>query len=174
MYRIFLLKNQLIIFDKTEKEFKAKYGTGYEQLTIVKDYDNIEPVVEKLAKTYRAEIVQDYKVKMKWGWAFWSDELKKEIVKKRSETLKSYVKTEQHRARLSARAKKYRHMAGKKHSEETKKQMSLRKLGSPSPNKGARWMYNPDTGEEKMGKELVEGYFWGRRPDYKDWIKTRN
>ncbi len=172
MFRVFLLKNQLVVYDKSEKEFKAKYGSGYEQITIIKDYDNIDPVIEKLAKTYRAEIVRDYKIKMKWGWAFWSDELKKEIVKKRSESLKSYVKTEQHRAKLAAKAKKYRHFAGKEHTEQTKAQISFKKKGMKSHLKGTKWMYNPDTGEEKMGKELIEGFFWGRSPEAKDYIKN--
>lgn len=172
MFRVFLLKNQLIVFDKTEKEFKAKYGSGYEQVSIIKDYDNIEPVVEKLARTYKAEIVQDYRIKKKWGWAFWSDELKKEIIEKRSRSLKHYVKTEQHRARLAEKAKKSRNFTGKKHSEQTKAQMSFKKQNTIGPNKGRRWMYNPDTCEEKMGMDLIEGFFWGRSPEAKDYIKN--
>ena len=171
MFRVFLLKNQLIVFDKSEKEFKVKYGSGYEQVSIVKEYNNIDTVVEKLALTYKAEIVRDYKIKKKWGWLYLSPEQKQQIIIKRSQSLKdNYVKTEQHRANLSVKAKRYRHMSGKQHSEETKKQMSLRKLGSTPGNKGMKWMYNPDTGEEKMARELIEGYFWGRGPESKEYL----
>lgn len=173
MYRVFLLKSQLIVFDKPEKEFKAKYGTGYEQVSIIKDYDNIDAVLEKLTRTYRAEVVRDYRIKVEWGWSYWSDEMKQDIIRKRSESLKKYVKTDEHRAKISHKAKKYKNFAGKKHSEDTKRKMSFKKKGIPSATKGMKWMYNPDTGEEKLGKELLEGYFWGRSPELEDWLRKK-
>lgn len=168
MYKVFLCNNQLILFDKSDKEFREKYGKNFEQVSIIKDHNNIDAVLEKLHKQYKLEVVKDTTKRPWWGWYNLDEEGRKEVIRKRSESLKKYVKTEEHRASLSKTAKKYRHFAGKTHSEEFKARLSQRKKGVSSPTKGMKWMYNPDTGEETLGFELKEGYFWGRTPEFGD------
>lgn len=174
MYKVFLFENKLILFDKSDKEFREKYGKNFEQVSIIKDHDNIVPVMEKLGRQYRLETVIDTNKRPWWGWYNLDEEGQKEVNRKRSESLKKYVKTEEHRSRLSETAKKYRNHAGKKHSEETKARIAQKRLGISSGTKGKKWMYNPDTGEESLGFELKEGYFWGRMPGFGDIHKGNN
>ncbi len=173
MYKVYLFNNQLILFDKSDKEFREKYGRNFEQVTIIKDHKNIDIVLEKLKKQYKLEVVKDTTKRPWWGWYNLSDEEQKEIIKKRSLSLKEYVKTEEHRANLSLRARKYKHFKGKKHTEEFKARISQRKKGISSPTKGMKWMYNPDTCHEMLGHELKEGYYWGRNPEIGILLKYR-
>jgi len=168
MYRIYLIQQQIIVFDKPEKELKEKYGNSFEQIGTVKDQDNIDSVVQKLAKTYKAnEIVLDCKIKKKFGWKFWDKETQELIRVKISEALKKYEKTEEHRANLSKGLKHIKNFKGKKHTEETKSRLSWANKGK-NPIKNKKWMYNPITGEEKRAEELLPGMIWGRNPEQKD------
>ena len=168
MYKVFLCNDKLILFDKTDKDFREKYGKNFEQVTIIKDHKNIDAVMEKLSRQYQKEVVKDTTKRPWWGWYNLDEEGQKEVNRKRAESLKKYVKTEEHRANLSKTAKKYRHFKGKKHSEEFKARLSQRKKGVSSPTKGMKWMYDPDTGLETLGHELKEGHFWGRKPEFSD------
>lgn len=168
MYKVFLCNNKLILFDKSDKEFREKYGKLFEQITIIKDHKNIDAVLEKLHKQFKLDIVTDTTKRPWWGWYNLDDEQQKEVIRKRSESLKNYVKTDEHRARLAAKAKRYKHFKGKHHSEEFKARLSQRKKGISSPTKGMKWIYNPLTGEEKLSKELIEGFYWGRNPEIGD------
>lgn len=172
MYKVYLYNNQLILFDKSDKEFRDKYGRQFEQVTIIKDHKNIDTVLEKLKKQYKLDVVKDTTKRPWWGWYNLNDEEQKEVIRKRSESLKKYVKTEEHRANLSATARKYRHFKGKTHSDEYKARLSQQKTGISSPTKGMKWMYNPYTYEECLGYELKEGFFWGRTPEISDMLKT--
>lgn len=168
MYKVFLFENKLILFDKSDKEFREKYGKNYEQVTIIKDHDNINTVMEKLARQYKLETVIDTNKRPWWGWYNLDEEGRKEVIRKRSESLKKYVKTEEHRANLSKAGKKYKHRLGKTHTPEARARIAQKRLGISSGTKGKKWMYNPDTGEETLGFELKEGYFWGRMPGFGD------
>jgi hypothetical protein len=168
MYKVFLCDNKLILFDKTDKDFREKYGKNFEQVTIIKDYRNIDAVLDKLSRQYRLEAVKDTTKRPWWGWYNLDEEGQREVNRKRAESLKNYVKTEEHRANLSKTAKKYRHFKGKKHSEEFKARLSQQRMGISSPTKGMKWMYNPDTGIETLSHELKEGHFWGRNPEFRD------
>lgn len=174
MYKVFLYNNQLILYDKSDKEFREKYGKNFEQITIIKDHKNIDLVLSKLKSQYKKEILIDTTKRPWWGWYNLDEEKQKEVIKKRSESLKYYVKTEEHRARLSAKAKRYRHFKGKHHSEEFKARLSQRKKGISSPTKGMKWMYNPDTGEEKLSHNLLDGFYWGRMPEMGMILKYSN
>lgn len=173
MYKVFLCDNKLILFDKTDKEFREKYGKNFEQVTIIKDHRNIDAVLEKISRQYKKEVVKDTTKRPWWGWYNLDEEGQKEVNRKRAESLKKYVKTEEHRANLSKTAKKYKHFKGKKHSEEFKARLSQRKKGISSATKGMKWMYNPDTDHEALGFELKEGYFWGRKPEMREILVKR-
>lgn len=168
MYRIYLINNQIIVFDKPEKELKEKYGNLFEQIGTVKDQDNIDSVANKLLLSYKAsEIILDCKIKKKFGWKYWDDETKQLNRKKISESLKKYKKTDEHKKNLSKSAKNISRFAGKKHTEETKARQSWANRGR-DPIKGKKWMFNPITGKEKRGYELEPGMHWGRNPEQKD------
>jgi hypothetical protein len=173
MFRVFLIKDSLIVYDKSEKEFRQKYGNTYEQVSIIKDSDNIDKVTEKLLRQYNAsEIELDFKVKKVFGWKLYDEQAKQEVFKKISKALKRYVKTEEHRRNLSAGCKHMKSFLGKKHTEETKLKMRVKHLGK-DVIKGRMWMYNPITGEEKRGYELLPNMIWGRSPENRDNFKRR-
>ena len=168
MFRIYLVNKVLVVYDKSEKEFREKYGNSFEQISVVKDQDNIEPVTNKLKQTYKAtDVLLDCKIKKKFGWKFWDKETQELIRKKISEALKNYEKTEEHRANLSKGLKHVKNFKGKKHTEETKARLAWANKGK-NPIKNKKWMYNPITGEERRAEELLPGMIWGRNPELKD------
>lgn len=170
MYRIYLINNQVVVFDKPEKELREKYGNSFEQIGTIKDQDNIDLVTGKLAKTYNAsDIVLDCKIKKKFGWKFWDKNTQELIRRKISEALKKYEKTEEHRANLSKGLKHVKNFKGKKHTEETKARQAWANRGR-DPIKGKMWMHDPFTGKEKRGYELEKGMVWGRNSDARDRI----
>jgi len=170
MFRIFLIEKKLIVYDKSEKEFREKYGTNYEQIFSVKDQDNIDSACEKLFKQYNAqEVVKDCHIKKKIGWKYWSDEMKKQISNNISFALKRYVRTKEHSESISKYRKGKSIFEGQKHSEHTKKLIAFARKGR-DPIQGRRWMHNPITGKERRGFELEEGMIWGRSPEAAEYI----
>lgn len=172
MFKIFYCNNSLIVFDKSDKEFRTKYGNKFEQVSVIKDIENIDSVTKKLQKQYNcSEVVHDYKVKKKFHWKYFTPERIVEVKKKLSESLKQYVKTEEHKKNLSIGSKNKRNFLGKKHSEETKKRYA-EKRKTWDPINGRKWMHNPYTGEEKRGFELLPGMLWGRSPELGEFYKS--
>ena len=174
MFRVFLCDNKLYVFDKSEKEFRARYGNQYEQVSIIRDYDNIEAATDKLLKQYRVqEIILDCKIKRTYGWNYFSEEKQAEISAKISRALKRYIKTEEHKKNLSSGCKHFKSFLGKKHTERTKARIAFMRLGK-DPIKGKRWMHNPYTGEEKRGHTLLPGMLWGRSPEAREYLNHIN
>lgn len=169
MFRVFITNNKLIVFDKTEKEFRQKYGNNFEQVTIVKEESNIDSVCEKLSRQYKAEVIKDYHIKKKLGWKYWSDDLKQQISTNISIALKRYKKTKEHVENMSKSRMGKAKFKGKKHSAHSKMLISFAKKGQDSI-KGRKWMHNPYSGKEKRGYELEEGMIWGRSPEAADHI----
>lgn len=173
MFRIYLLNNKLYVFDKSEKEFRAKYGTNFEQISVVKDQDNIDSVCEKLLKQNNAsEIIKDCKIKKKFGWKYFSDEVKDRIRKSISVASSRYIKTKEHGEAIS-RAKKGKKTHSLPHSEHSKKLISyVKRMQKIDPIKGRKWMHNPITGEERRDYELYEGMVWGRSPESREYTAS--
>lgn len=169
MFRVFLHNDNLIVFDKSEKEFRQKYGNQFEQVTIIKDQDNIDSVTEKLKRQYNSkEVIKDCKIKKKFGWSHFSEEIKNKIREYNSIAMTRYKRTEEHGQAIS-RAKKGKSIKGHPTSEYTKKLIAFKKLGV-DPIKGRKWMHNPISGKEKRGYELEEGMIWGRSPEASEYV----
>lgn len=169
MYRIFLHGKTIYIFDKTEKEFREAYGNGYEQIAVIKNSDNLEPVVEKLGKQYRVQdVVYDCHIKKKFGWKYHSEEVKALLREKWSQNRRNRTLSDHHRKRISeGKTGKRGSHTGCKHNEDTKILMSLKSSGHKR-NAGKIWCYNPVTGQERKyntGEEPPEGFIKGRNPD---------
>jgi len=169
MFKVFLYNKNLIVHDKTEKEFRQKYGNNFEQITIIKDVSNIDIVCEKLSKQYKAEIVKDFYIKKKIGWKYWSDELKEQIRENISYSLKRYKRTKEHSESISRYRKGKSIFHGQQHSEHTKKLISFARKGK-DPIQGRKWMHNPFTGKERRGFQLEDGMVWGRSPEAAEYI----
>jgi len=169
MFRVFLLDKKLYVYDKTEKEFRLKYGNGYEQVSILKDQDSIDSVCNKLSKQYKTiEIIKDCKIKKKFGWTHFSEEIKNKIREYNSIAMSRYKRTKEHGEAIS-KAKKGKSIKGHPTSEYTKKLIAFKKKGV-DPIQGRKWMHNPITGEEKRGYDLLPDMVWGRSPEARDYI----
>lgn len=167
MFRIYLTNNRIVIYDKSEKEFRQQYGTIFEQVGIVKDYDNIEPAAKKLQVQYRAEdIVHDYKKKRIGVLTMLSPEKKAEVIEAIREGNKRYKRTPEHCKNISLAKKGRAFFAGKKHSQKTRSMISQRRKGVPI-NTGRKWYHNPSTGEERLVLEPIEGWYPGRCPEHR-------
>lgn len=166
MYRLFLIDKNIIVYDKTEKEFKESYGNRYEQIFVVKDGHNIELIIDKLQKQYKAnDIIYDCHIKKKFGWKYFSEEKKAEIRHKLSLARAGKPLSDLQKQRISeAKKGKPSNHTGHKHNTQTKIMMSLSAMGNKGSS-GLRWCHDPITGKEKMKEELPEGYVWGRNPD---------
>jgi hypothetical protein len=168
MYRFILQGKKIYVFDKTDKEFRDKYGNAFEQIGVVKDRDSIDPVKEKLQKQYRAEeVIMDCYLKRKCGWKYWSEETKAMVRQKMSEAKRNKTLSEYQRMRMSeAKKGQPNNHAGHKHSETTKNIQALRRKGVKT-RQGMKWCHNPITKQESAAYEnaLPEGFVWGRSPD---------
>lgn len=173
MFRIYLIDKKIVVFDKPEKELKVKYGSSFEQISVIKDQDNIDSVTKKLQQQYRAsEIILDCKIKKKFGWKYFDDELRKSISQKISNAKKGKPHSEAHKKALGESRKGIAVFAGKKHTDDAKKKISKGRQGRII-NTGKRWAHNPVTGQEKFVFELPEGFVYGRSPE-SNAINTRN
>jgi len=165
MFRIYLTEKKIVVYDKSEKEFKSKYGSSFEQISIVKDQDNIDSVTKKLQQQYKAlEIILDCKIKKKFGWKYFTEEMKESNRQKISKALKNRVVSEEHSKAIALGRKGIAIFAGKKHTEEAKRKISVGRKGRII-NTGKRWAHNPVTGDERFVFELPEGYVYGRSPE---------
>ena len=77
MFKLFFHNNTIVVYNQSDKEFKAKYGSSFEQIAVVKDDSNLTPVINKMKKQYRTEeVILDYKIKKKMGWKYFTEEQK--------------------------------------------------------------------------------------------------
>lgn len=173
MFRVYLIDKKLIVFDKTEKEFRQKYGNNFEQVTIIKDQDNIDQVTEKLSRQYKAEVEKDCHIKKKFGWKYWSDEVKERIRHNISIAMSRHVRTKEHSEAISRYRKGKSIFEGQKHSNYSKKLIAFARKGK-DPIQGRKWMHNPITGKEARGYELAEGMIWGRSPEASELTLAAN
>lgn len=164
MVKVWFGQGKLIIYEGIDKDFKSKYGHSYEQIDVIKDKDNIEVVMERLNRSYKGEWIHDYKVKKRFGWKYWSDELKEQIRRNISKAHSGKPRSEKWKKVRSENMKGKSIFKGQKHSEDTKRAIGLSRMGV-DPIKGKRWCHDPATGQEKRVYELPEGYLWGRNPE---------
>lgn len=167
MYRFILFEKKIYVYDKSDKDFREKYGKNFEQIGTVKDRDSIDTVAEKLSKQYKCtEIIKDCHIKRKSGWKYYSDELKAQIRESMSKTRRGKALTEQQKQSMSkSKLGKRSNNYGKKRPEVANNITSLRQLGNKA-GLGTRWCHNPVTKKERMVREVLpEGFVWGRDPD---------
>lgn len=167
MYRFILYEKKIYVFDRTDKEFKEKYGKNFELIGSVKESDNIDTVASKLVKQYRAEeVIRDCFIKRKFGYKYWSEETKARVRATWSKNRSKRKLSEHHVKRISeGRTGRKGNHTGHPHSEETKNILALRMTGNKA-GLGTRWCHNPETKKERMVRgDLPEGFVWGRDPD---------
>jgi len=166
MFKLFFHNNTIVVYNQSDKEFKAKYGTSYEQIAVVKDDSNLTPVINKMKKQYRTgEVILDYKIKKKMGWKYFTEEQKLLYRSMMSKTRAGRPLSEHQKKRISeGKTGKRGNHTGKRHSKNTRNVMALRATGHKR-NVGKKWCYDPMTGKEYRKEVLPEGMLWGRNPD---------
>lgn len=169
--RIFIKDKKLVVTKKTEKEFKQAFGAPYELVQTVKDETNAEISANKLLSFYRGYVIEfDGLMKKKWGWRYFTDELKS-FVRKRLRDTKVGVKRDQAtKLKISFSRRGKGNFQGKKHNPISKMIIAEKRIGK-SRVSGLRWAHEPYSGKEIRTLTLPEGYFWGRNPEFKDWIE---
>jgi len=174
MYRLFHHNHCIVIYDKSDKEFKAKYGNSYEQVAFVKDDTAIAVIVERMKRQYNATTVTyDCHIKKKWGWKYFTDEQKASYKERWSKIRTGRPLSDHQRQRISeGKTGKRSNHSGKAHSQSTKNVMSLRAMGHKRIN-GLRWCHDPSTGKERRVRELIPGYLWGRNPELELHLQLR-
>lgn len=165
MLRIFLLNSHIYVYDKTEKEFKDRYGPGYEQISIISNPDSLDQVLDKLRKTYKPkDVVFDFHRKKKFGWKYFDENMRAKIKDAMSKAHTGRKRDADHIAAISASRKGRGCFKGKTHSEDTKKVMSLKAKGHKRLV-GLKWCHDPKTGKERRVTELPPEFRWGRNPE---------
>lgn len=175
MVRVYLFNKQIVISKKTEKEFREAFGRGFEVLEIINDERNIEDIVGRLQRVYKAEVVLDgkFKRKIRLGWSYMTDEQKEKTVLAVKEYRTGRAWEDEVKAKISASRAGKGNFEGKKHRVESRIMTSLSMKGNTN-SKGLRWAHDPLTGKEtrlKEGSKLPNGFTWGRTSEIVDWFR---
>ena len=172
MYRFFLQKNSIIVTESTEREFRQSYPGSYELISSIAEYDNIEKVLSRLQRDYRAqEVIKDFQQLTRTGWKYLTDEQK---AKSRESSRKAKVgkaRPKESNAKTSATMKGKSNFKGKRHSKLTKMMIATTRYGK-NPIGSLKWCHHPYTGKELRCLEhaIPEGFVLGRSPEFKDYI----
>lgn len=175
MVRVYLFNKQLVISKKTEKEFREAFGRGSEVVEIINDEKNIEDVVGRLEKVYKAQVVLDgkFKKKLKLGWIYMTEDQREKtvIAVKKYRTGRRWE--DEVKEKISASRAGKGNFVGKKHRLESRIMTSMSMKGNTN-SKGLKWAHDPLTGKEtrlKEGSVLPEGFTWGRTSEILDWFR---
>lgn len=167
MYRVFLQQQKLIVVESTEREFRQKYPGSYELIQSIADYDNVDKVIERLKKDYRAnEIIKDIQEKKRWGLKYFTEAIRAKWLAARIGKPRPATSN----AKVSAKMKGKSNFEGQRHKSITKIIISTKRHGKPTITEGQKWCHHPETGQEFRKKTLPEGFKWGRSPEFKDYI----
>lgn len=171
MYRVFLQSKRLIVVESTEKEFRQKYPGQYELIQSVAEYDNLEKVIARLTKDYKAEdVVRDYATLKRWGWKYFTEEIRRRCIEARI----GKPRPAESNAKVSATMKGKSNFEGRRHSQLSKIMIASSRFGKSNIKPGQRWCHHPLTGKELRCYEdqRPAGFKWGRSPEFKDYIKS--
>jgi len=169
MYRVFLQSKRLIVVESTEREFRQKYPGAYELIQAVAEYDNLEKVIARLQKDYKAEeVVRDYAELKRWGWKYFTEEIRRKCIEARI----GKPRPTESNAKTSATMKGKSNFEGRRHDKMTKIMIASKRMGKSTLN-GQKWCHHPETGQELRCHEdkIPLGFKLGRSPEFKDYIK---
>ena len=172
MYRVFLQQHKLIVVESTEREFRQKYPGSYELIQSVAEYDNLEKVIVRLQKDYKAEeVIKDYAELKRWGWKYFTDEIKRKCIEARLGKPRPAASN----AKVSATMRGKSNFEGKRHAKMTKIMIAASRMGKSSIPEGMRWCHHPVTGKELrcFPEDKPLDYKWGRSPEFKDYINAK-
>lgn len=147
---------QILISDLPVEKVRAKYGHKYEVVNSIKDRSYLDQIKERVARSYPKYIITEAYHKVNRH----TEEARKKI----SESKIGKPRDEETRKKISDALKGRSNFQGKKHSEETKQQMRLKKLGNQHV-KDYYWAHDPNGDREirvKSREDIPEGFRQGR------------
>lgn len=158
MIRFYLIfPNLVIISDKPSKEIQKKFGIKYEILTSIHEKENVDVIKTRLMRSYPNATIKEFFLKSKPPI---SEETRKLLsLKKLGKPRPDWV-----RQKISQSKKGISQFQGKKHTEETKRVMAMKKIGNDHA-KDTIWAHNPRSDQEtrvKDLKDIPEGFSKGR------------
>jgi hypothetical protein len=149
---------QLIITDYTPEKVRKRFNYGVELVNSIKDKSSLDIVKSRMLRTYRGYEIVELFQKPKYVM---SPEHKHALLISKL----GKPRSEEVRRKISETKKKQpSNFKGKKHTYETKRLMSARKIGNQA-NADKIWAYNPDTDEEIMVNtraDIPPGFSEGR------------
>lgn len=170
MYRVFLQSRKLIVVECTEREFRQKYPGSYELIQSIAEYDNLEKVIPRLQKDYRAEdVVRDYQELKRWGLKYFTEAIREKWLAART----GKPRPVESNAKVSAKMRGKSNFEGKRHNNMTKIIIASKRVGNSTLKEGQRWCHHPTTGKELrcLPTNKPQGFEWGRSPEIKDYFK---
>lgn len=170
MYRVFLQSKKLIIVETTEKEFRQNYPGPYELIQSIAEYDNLEKVIPRLQKDYRAEeVIRDYQEIERWGWKYFTEEIRRKCIEARI----GKPRPSDSNAKVSAKMRGKSNFEGRRHNSMSKILIASKRYGKSTIAEGQRWCHHPVTGKELRCKEdeMPQGFVLGRSPEVRDYLR---
>lgn len=168
MYRVFLQSRRLIVVETTEKEFRQKYPGPYELIQAVADYDNLEKVIIRLQKDYKAiEVLRDYATLKRWGVKYFTEAIRAKWLAAKT----GKPRPEESNAKVSAKMRGKSNFEGRRHSKLSKIMIASKRYGK-STLQGQKWCHHPLSGKELrcFESEKPHDFVWGRSPEIKDYM----
>lgn len=171
MYRVFLQSRKLIVVETTEREFRQKYPGSYELIQAVADYDNLENVIVRLQKDYKAiEVIRDFATLKRWGVKYFTEAIRAKWLAAKF----GKPRPEESNKKVSAKMKGKSNFEGRQHSKMSKIMIASKRYGK-STLSGQKWCHHPLSGKELrcFEQDKPQGFVWGRSPEIRDYFATR-
>ncbi len=156
-FYLFPVNKKILISDLPLDKIKSKYGHRYEIINSIKDKSSLDIIKQRVLRSYSAFEVEEWFQKEK---ATLSEEARQKI----SLSKIGKPRDEETRRKISETLKGRSNFQGKRHGEQTKEVMSVKKLGNQH-TKNYVWAHDPRGSNEVRVKDLKDippGYSKGR------------
>lgn len=152
-----LTKNKIIVSDLPFEKLHEKIGLQYEILNTIKDKEYVDVIKQRLLRSYPEAKFEEYFIKIRLPK---SPEHRERL----RQSKLGKPRPEWVRKKISLAKKGVSQFAGKKHTEETKRIMAIKKLGNQHV-KDTIWAHDPRGREEQRVRDLKQmkiGFSKGR------------
>lgn len=140
----FYSTKQIVLSDRPSAAIIDRYSRQYEILNSFREKDSARVIINRLSRNYHGFEIVEWYIPEKRQLPPWTDERRAH----HSKMMKGKVKSEEAKAKTSAKMKGRSNFAGKKHREESKQKTSVAMEGNDNAA-GLIWCHHPVTGEEK-------------------------
>ena len=157
MIRFFLLNpNKIFVSDYPIEKVHQKIGRKYEILNSIQDKESVDIIKQRLSRNYPQAIFEDYFVKIR--------KRSPETIEKIRQARLGKPRPDWVRQKISNAKKGVSQFQGKRHTEESKRLIAIKKFGNQHV-KDTIWAHDPRGDEEQRVrdlKDMKEGFSKGR------------